>query len=58
MIFTENKTRRLTGQKAMSFVLQNAVVKNLDANIFFGFSGEGKALQFGLKKGKIYSDVP
>ena len=54
MIFTEDKTRRLTGQKAMSFVLQNTVVKNLDADVFFGFSGEGKTLQFGFKKGKIY----
>ena len=54
MTFTENKTRRLTGQKAMSFVLRNVVVKNLDADVFFGFSGEGKTLQFGFKKGKIY----
>ena len=54
MQFEGNNIRRLTGQKSMSFLLNNANISNLTGEVSFGFSGENKSIEFKFSKGKIY----
>lgn len=54
MKFEGNNTRKLTGQKQISFLLNNAGVSNLTGDVSIGFSGEGKSMQFTFNKGRIY----
>ena len=54
MIFKENNNRILTGQKNVSFALNNSSISNTTGSVFFGFSGENETIQFAFKKGRIY----
>ena len=54
MKFEGNNTRKLTGQKQISFLLNNAGGSNLTGDVSVGFSGEGKSMQFTFNKGRIY----
>tara|TARA_R100000808_G_C2153489_1_gene163726 strand:- start:1917 stop:3365 length:1449 start_codon:yes stop_codon:yes gene_type:complete len=54
MKFEGNNIRKLTGQKNISFLLNNASISNLTGEVSFGFSGESKSIEFKFSKGKIY----
>lgn len=54
MIFTGQNIRKLTGQRDISFSLENCFVNNLTGEGEFGFSGEGSSLKFKFKQGNIF----
>ena len=55
MTFTGQNNRRLTGQKNMSFLLQNCSINNLTGSAEFGFSDKGSnSIKFRFEQGKIF----
>jgi hypothetical protein len=54
MRFTEGTyTRKLTEQKDISFLLNKSFISNTTGSVYFGFTGEGKTLQWKFEKGEI-----
>ena len=54
MIFKGNNSRILTGQKNVSFALNNSSISDTTGSVSFGFSGENETIQFEFKKGRVY----
>lgn len=54
MIFTGQNIRKLTGQKDISFSLENCFVNNLTGTGEFGFSGEGNSIKFRFANGNVF----
>ena len=53
MILTGQNSRRLTGQRSVSFLLEDCYLDNTTGSAEFGFSGQGHTIKFKFEDGDI-----